>query len=214
MRHRLRSLPLAACVANQRGLTLLEVLITVGILALLLTIVTLSFSSTFRILDLVAEDQGRAHIARLCLGRMADELVMARRQQGSPWIGKNAEQDGKPADILTFVSSSHQRTGPNMPETDLTRVLYAREGTRLVRFARPNLYALPVPEAQQDELAAGVVAFNLRYFDRIPMAWIDEWDGLVRSGLPAAVLIELTLTNGRNEPRTYVEWVTLPVQTS
>lgn len=199
---------------GERGFTLIELLLAVAILAVLGTVVSLSFSSTFRILERVNADQDRNHIARQCLRRIADELMMARKHAAAPWTGRSAEQNGRPADFLTFVSSSHVRTRANAPETDVTRVLYAREGTRLVRFVRPNLYAVPQPVAEQLEMAEGVAAFNLRYYDRALGSWVDEWDGRARSELPPAVMIELTLTNADDEPRTFVEWVTIPVQAS
>lgn len=199
---------------REGGFTLIELLLAVAILATLLSLVSVSFSSTFEILERVEEDQDRSHLARQCLRRMADELMMARKHSFSPWIGRSAEQTGRPADFLTFVSSSHVRSRPDVPETDLTRVLYAREGTRLVRFARPNLYAVPQPVVDQLDMAQGVAAFNLRYYDRALGAWVDEWDGRARTELPPAVMIELTLTNARNEQRTFTEWVTIPVQAS
>lgn len=206
--------PVTAAASSEDGFTLIELLLAVAILATLVGLVSLSFSSTFRILEAVEDDQDRSHLARQCLRRMADELIMARKHPASPWIGRSAEQAGRPADILAFVSSSHVRTQPNAPETDLTRVLYAREGTRLLRLARPNLYAVPQPVIEQLEMAQHVAAFNLRYYDRALGAWVDEWDGRIRTELPPAVMIELTLSNARDEPRTYTEWVTIPVQTS
>lgn len=199
---------------REDGFTLIELLVAVAILATIVTLVSLSFSSTFTILERVDEEQGRAHQARLSLSRIADELIMARRQATSPWIGRNGDQSGQPDDFLTFVSSSHVRNRANAPETDLTRVLYAREGTRLLRFARPNLYGLPQPVVEPVELAQGVIGFNLRYYDRELSAWVDEWDGRNRKELPTAIMIELTFGHARNEPRTFTEWVTLPGQAS
>jgi len=199
---------------HEDGFTLIELLVAVAILATLVTLVSLSFSSTFTILEAVEEEQGRVHQARLCLNLIADELIMARRKVTSPWIGRNGAQNGQPSDFLTFVSTSHVRNRANAPETDLIRVLYAREGTRLLRFARPNLYELPQPLIEQMELAQGVVGFNLRYYDRALSAWVDEWDDRTRSELPTAIMIELILGNAHNEPRTFTEWVTLPGQAS
>lgn len=206
--------PAVGGASSEKGFTLIELLLAVAILAVLGTVVSLSFSSTFKIFESVNADEGRSHLARQCLRRIADELMMARKHAAAPWIGRSAEQNGRPADFLTFVSSSHVRTRPDAPETDVTRVLYAREGTRLLRFSRPNLYAVPQPVAEQLEMAEGVAAFNLRYYDRALGSWVDEWDGRARTELPPAVMIELTLTNASDEPRTFIEWVTIPVQAS
>jgi type II secretion system protein J len=196
------------------GFPLLEVLIAVAILVALAPLVSVSFSSTFRILEIVRGDQGRSHLARLCLSLIADELVMARRQPTAPWVGRNAEQDGQPSDLLGFVSASHVHNRPDAPEGDQVRVLYAREGNRLLRFAVRNLYGMTLETVEQSELATGVVAFNVRYYDGAALVWVDDWDGQIRSSLPGGVMIELTLNNARNEPRIFTEWVSIPKQAS
>jgi type II secretion system protein J len=205
----------SARISDEDGFTLIELLVAVAILALLLTLTSLSFSSTFRILEAVEEDQGRAHQARLCLSRMADELMMARMKASSSWIGRNGDQNDQPADILAFVSSSHVRTRADAPQAGLTRVLYAREGTRLLRLATSsNLKGPPLPAIEQMEMAQGVTGFNLRYYDRTLRTWVDEWDGRIRGEVPTAVMIELTLSNARNETRTFTQWVMILVQAS
>lgn len=198
---------------DEGGFTLIELLVAVAILALLLTLTSLSFSSTFRILEAVEEDRGRAHQARLCLSRMADELMMARKEAGTSWIGRSEDQNGQPADMLVFVSSSYVRTRADAPQAGLTHVLYAREGTRLLRLATgSNLNGPSGPAIEQMEMAQGVAGFNLRYYDRTLGTWVDEWDGRIRGEVPTAVMMELTLSNARNETRTFTQWVTILVQ--
>jgi general secretion pathway protein J len=197
---------------DSRGFTLIEVLMAVTILSTLATLVYLSFTGTLRILEVVQEDGGRVRMARISLGLMAQELAMGRFQPSVPWIGRNADQEGRAADMLVLASTSHVRYRSNAPEADLIRVAYIREGDRLLRFSVRSLYDVTMDSIEQIELASGVLAFNVRYFDPVLLAWVDEWDGQTRTTLPTAVMIELTLENARKEAQVYREWVMIPVQ--
>jgi general secretion pathway protein J len=195
---------------SESGFTLIEVLIAIAILGTVAAMVSLSFSSTLRIRETALDDGGREHVARNCLKLMAEELSLGRWHPASRWIGRNADQEGRPADLLVFTSAGHVRVQPDVPETDLTRVVYIREGSRLVRYSTRNLFAFTTDAVEQIDLATGVTAFNLRYYDRKLALWLDEWAEGPKGSLPAGVMIELTLLNARQEPRTYTAWVPIP----
>ena len=192
------------------GFTLIELILAVAILATVATLVFAAFSSTFMTLEALREEGGRYHQARISLALIADELLSGYLQPDHPWTGRNGEIGGQPADLLAFVSAGHRRHRANVPETDVFRVLYAREGSRLVRLSTRNLYGVSAAAVDQSELVQEVSGFNLRYYDPALEAWVDEWNGRTRKALPAAVMIELTLTNVRNESQTFTEWVTIP----
>jgi general secretion pathway protein J len=189
---------------RQAGYTLIEVLIAVAILAVVMTMVALTFSSTVRMVRTVDEEQGQEHLARRCLSLMADDLMMARKHPLFPWSTRNGEREGQPADLLAFVSTGHASG-----EAGLSRVLYTREGDRLSRLALRNLHGAFPEAVERIELATDVAAFDLRYYDDTLKAWVHEWDGKVRKSLPRAVMIQLTLVNSRQERRVYTEWATV-----
>ena len=199
---------------SEAGFTLIEILLAVAILATVSVLVSLSFSSTFRMLEAVEDDGGREHLARSCLTVIAQDLTTVRQQATAPWIGRNGDLNGQPADILAFVSAGQVRSQPNAPESDLTRVLYAREGARLVRIATINPYIFTPEAVEQVDLATGVAGFNVRYYDRAAQTWLDVWEGQGRTTPPAAVLVEITLLNARKEARTYTTYVSIPSQAS
>jgi type II secretion system protein J len=194
---------------RQAGYTLIEVLISVAILAVVMTMVSLTFSSTVRMVHTVNEEQGQEHQARTCLSLMAEDLMMARKHPRFPWSTRNGELEGQPADLLAFVSTGHASGDETRQEAGLSRVLYTRDGGRLSRLTLRNLHGA-FPEAiERIDLATGVAAFDLRYYDDTLQKWVDEWDGKVRKSLPRAVMIQLTLMNSRQERRTYIEWATV-----
>lgn len=200
--------------SSQAGFTLIEILLAVAILATVSVLVSVSFSSTLRIMDAVSDDGGREHLARSALSVIAQDLTTARLQPASPWMGRNAELNGQPADVMAFLSAGQVRSRPGAPEAELTRVLYTREENRLLRIAGVNAYIFTPDAVEQVDLATGVAGFNVRYYDRAAQLWVDVWDGQGRTTLPAAVMIELTLLNSRKQPRTYTQYVLIPSQAS
>jgi general secretion pathway protein J len=194
---------------RQTGYTLIEVLISVAILAVVFTMVSLTFAGTFRMVQIVHEEQGQERQARACLSFIAEDLMMARKHLRFPWSTKNGEREGQPADLLAFVSTRRASGDENRQESGLSRVVYTREGDRVSRFALRNLHGA-IPEAiEQIDLMTDVVAFDLRYYDDTLRKWVDDWDGNVRKTLPRAVMIQLTVMNSRHERQTYIEWATI-----
>jgi len=206
-------LPVARCLQSpQAGFTLVEVLLAVAVLALVSVLISMSFTSTFHMLDAFRDEGDREHVARSCLSLIAQDLVTARRQTTSPFTGRNGDISGQPSDILAFSSAGHRRSQPNALETELTRVLYVRDEARLVRYEIVNPYIFTVDAVEQVELATGVAGFNVRYYDRSAKAWQDAWGGEGRTTLPGAAMIELTSLNARKAPRTYTAYVSFPWQ--
>ena len=94
------------------------------------------------------------------------------------------------------------RGAESAKDTELVRIVYSREGDRLLRFVRKNLYGLTDESIEQVELANKVKGFNVRYYDGKNNLWLDEWDGRARPGTPKALLIELTLLQENAELQT------------
>jgi len=49
----------------------------------------------------------------------------------------------------------------------------------------------------------------VRYYDGKSQLWLDEWDSRGKPGAPKAILIELTLLQGKAEPVTVRQWVSV-----
>ena len=143
---------------------------------------------------------------------MAEELTASVSNPVGPWVGINYTQEGQPADTIAFLTMGQFRGVESSQESEMVRIVYAREGDRLLRFIRRNLYGLTDEGLDQLELAKRVKGFNVRYFDGRANVWVDEWDGRTRTAPPSAVLIELTLTQDDDQERTFRQWVSVGIR--
>ena len=189
------------------GFTLVEVLLAVSLVAMMATLVFGSLYVTTNAIDTARAKSANEQIVRSTLRVMTDELSVAEGGATAPWMGINGQQDGQPADSLAFLTMGQFRGAESAKDTELVRIVYTREGDRLLRFVRRNLYGLTDESIEQVELAAKVKGFNVRYYDGKSNLWLDEWDGRARPGAPKALLIELTLLQENAELQTVRQWV-------
>jgi general secretion pathway protein J len=206
--------PATRRLRSNAGLTLLEVLLALAILGTIFALLAVAFAGTVRLLEAGEGRNPTPHVARAALSLLAQELSAGRNSMVFPWMGRDRLEDGWPADRLAFVSAAHTPAHAPVPAGDITRLLYVREGSRLVRYAMSNLQSVAPESIEPAELATGVVGFNLRYYDGRRKQWVDEWNGRERTSTPTAILIELTLQAGGREPATYAEWVAIVPQAS
>ena len=189
------------------GFTLIEVLLAVSLVAMMATLVFGSLYVTTSAIDAARANSTNQQIVRSTLRVMTDELSVARVTTTSPWMGINGQLSGQPADSVAFLTMGQFRGAESAKDTELVRIVYSREGDRLLRFVRKNLYGLTDESIEQVELANKVKGFNVRYYDGKNNLWLDEWDGRARPGAPKALLIELTLLQENAELQTVRQWV-------
>lgn len=183
----------------------MEVLVAIALLATVAAIVFGSLLTTTRVVDAGRAHAEREQTVRRILRFMADELSTGKQIPGFPWIGMNGTQEGQAADTVAFIGIGAGLGQSAAMDSESMRVVYTREGDRLMRFARRNLYGLTDESLEQIELADGVKGFNVRYFDGQTRTWTDEW--LPVGKLPKAVLLEITFAGSEAEPATVREWV-------
>jgi general secretion pathway protein J len=192
---------------SEDGFTLVEVLLAVSLVAVMATLVFGSLYATTSAIDATRARSANEQIVRSTLRVMTDELSLAEGRTTYPWTGINAQLDGQPADSVAFLSMGQFRGAESAKDTELVRIVYTREGDRLLRFVRRNLYGLTDESVEQVELATKVKGFNVRYYDGKNNIWLDEWDGRARPGSPKAILIELTVLQDKMELQTVRQWV-------
>ncbi len=198
---------------SERGFTLIEVLLAVSLVATMAALIFGSLYATTSAMDAVRTNSADEQIIRSTMRVMADELAVGISLANGPWIGVNAQRDGQPADSIAFLTMGQFRGADQVNGTEVVRIVYTREGDKLLRFVRRNLYGLTDDSIEQLELATKIKGFNVRYHDGASLLWLDEWDGRARGNKPPiAVLLELTLLQDNAESRTFREWVTVGVR--
>jgi general secretion pathway protein J len=204
-------------LGSEDAFTLVEILLATALVAVIAAMVFGSLHVSMSAIDGARRAAAREQLLRSTLRIMTEELSAAVSTPIGPMMGINANQEGQPADTLAFNTLGQFRGGDSVQESEVVRIVYTRENDRLLRFIRRNIYGLTDESLDQFELAKFVRGFNVRYFDPKANAWLDEWDGRTRTSAPAAILIELTLTqdgaqDSPEEPRTFRQWVSIGVK--
>lgn len=194
---------------SEEGFTLIEILLAVSLIAMMAALVFGSLYMTTNAIEAARATSVDEQIVRRTLSLMTDELAVSESRAIGPWMGINDQRDGQPADSVAFLTMGQFRGADSAKDTELVRIVYTREGDRLLRFSRRNLYSLTDESVEKIELATKVKGFNVRYYDGKSQLWRDEWDSRGRPGIPKAILIELTLLQGKAEPLTVRQWVTV-----
>jgi prepilin-type N-terminal cleavage/methylation domain-containing protein len=114
-----------------RGFTLLEVLVSVAILAIIMAALYSAYTTNVEAIQ-IARENGQVHqTARIALDRMTKDLQSALTEIPSPagstrlgFIGKDQERDGQRMDRMDFTSLTCMAFSEENPAADLCEVGY------------------------------------------------------------------------------------------
>jgi general secretion pathway protein J len=194
--------------ARAKGFTLLELLLALGIVALLLVIV----SGGLRV-GLTAWQRGEERTAKLDRARSLVVLLEHALAGAFPYrvTTETAQEprilfDGRP-DRLTFATLSPPL--PGGPTTAFSAVSLAADGGgfALRQQVLPNRIVLDRLEPLLVD--AQTTAVRFRYLGQEPEAWQEAWDITKEETLPRAV--EITLVTGLGA-RSAQQTLTVPIQ--
>jgi general secretion pathway protein J len=219
--------------AHARGLTLLEVLISVSILALVATLIYGAFDGMARSRAGLSQLNDRYHQGRSAIGRMSRELQSAFLSLHQPMVITNSVRttvfvgtNSGTSDRVDFCSFSHKRLTQNAHESDQNELSYflARDPDRsdkydLVRRESKEIDLDPTKGGTINVIAEDVESFDLTYLDPLSGEWTESWDSTQAAGqfnrLPLQIKIRLVLRGGRNGlPLKLETKVPIPMQTA
>jgi general secretion pathway protein J len=218
---------------RSRGLTLLEVLVSIAILSLIATLVYGAFDGMSRTRTSLSQLDERYHQGRSAISRMTRELesaflslhqpaLVTQAVRSTVFIGKNEGSSAR----IDFTSFSHRALGQNLHESDQNELSYfvVRDPDRsdkydLVRRESKEIDLEPTRGGVVNVLAEDVESFELSYFDPVVNQWVDGWDSTQVAGqpnrIPMQVKIRLVLKGGPNgRPIVFQTKVPMPMQTA
>ncbi len=175
---------------SQRGLTLVEIMVAVGITSLMGAMVAMAFNSTFHAREVVEAEADKYRMLRTAFTRMTREIGSAyvsdrydsaryRDQNDRPtnFIGEN--------ESLTFSTFAHQRLHQDAKESDQVVIEYkvqtstdpkAKGRQDLVRRANPLVQDRMDRGGTEDVLLEDVKRLEFDYWDSERKEWVREWD--------------------------------------
>lgn len=202
------------------GFTLLEALISIGILGTILSFVYMSFFTAFNAKSYVEQRnevyqvgaQIMSHLKREIAGAYLDINPAGVISPYTYFIGIKDEWDGNPMDRLYFTTLSHVDipVGNQIQGSDYSAIAYDsqidQENNKvyLVHREQPFFATEPLTQGPGFIITRSAVSIAFYFFDPNTKQWIDQWDTRLqgKNYLPYAVLIQLILKdkNGVDVP--------------
>ena len=186
--------PTSAGRAHSRraGVTLVEAMVAIAILAMVSTMVWGSFSQTSKNKKRIEESSERYHAMGMALERLSRELSMAfvsahlnpspsLRSVNTAFTGT----DSGNTDRIDFTSFSHQRLYRDAHESDQNEISYfvtqhpEKKGVRiLARREQARIDDEPNRGGKVEIVVEDVTEFQLDYLDPQTNDWTPTWDTL------------------------------------
>lgn len=206
---------------RERGFTLMEILVSLAIVATMVTLIWGSFSMTARTKRKVEDIEDRYHQIRLAMTRMTREISMAFLSKNDVPGTQNPRTmfvglSNSSVDDLTFSNLAHMRLREDAKESDQSVVRYYsapdREDRRQTNLMRRESRRLgdekPGEEGPAYVMLEDVEELHFEYFDGPANEWKDTWNTRSADGmpdrLPTKVRIKLTVVDERGEEMTYI----------
>jgi len=217
---------------TRRGITLIEVMVAMTIIAIVSTLLYTGFTQTARNKRRVEGEVARYHEIRMGMERMVRELSMAyvsAQINPSPALQVMntafiAAESGKGSRI-DFTSFSHQRLYRDAHESDQNELSYyltddpddASQDV-LARREQQRIDDDPRDGGQAQVLITNVTGFELSFLDPQTGEWVTTWDttqaAMQPNRLPSQVFLKITVPNvrGNGKDQTFGTRASLPMQ--
>jgi general secretion pathway protein J len=202
-------------IPSQCGFTLLELLVALGIMALVLSILYQTFGATIQATEAVEEQSDIYQMAHLGFSIMTEELQSTFWSKDRPdtfFVGSS--------DSLRYTALSRHRYGEGVEGPELAALRYYLEVARALPGEEPRLtlfheeetnpFSLSSETLQRTELVEMVQELSLNYLVR--KSWVDSWDAGERGKLPKAVEIRLILKDRNDHEHEFFTRIQIPIE--
>ena len=210
-------------MTNERGFTLLELLVSLAIAAILIAAEVAPFQRTLVSRDRAERVMDQTSGARLTLQRLAEEMSGAlplTREDPRP----TPRPDPRPAfERVTFATSNAQRVqGGARDPVQMVRYFVepvpfaeaAAAGSRTLRLVKEQWPSVAAPgvEPLRIPVLDGVVRFRVRVRPPGTDEWLETWTatGDAANRIPRAVELEIAIDDGSRAPTIYRLAIPLP----
>lgn len=186
------------------GFTLIEVLISLSITAVIVSLLYGTFRTTIQSAQDIDKQADAYRISRVVFYQLAKDIRMIYQKktakvtqqiESDPPFGalsfkaeddvRLAEGDIYPADTLHFTTLSFQPVSKGIPLSGQAEISYSLSEQVLTRNARFR------EKSVANDLSESVLGLNFRFFDAKKNEWVDEWEPV--NTIPQAIEIELTI---------------------
>jgi general secretion pathway protein J len=201
---------------TQHGFTLIEVIVSIGILAMMTTSMYLILRNSSEV-----QQESSARAALNQMGRNATEIM--RKELSQAYLSQNQTEhwktlfkaeDTDPIDEVYFVAKSHEKRYADVKESDLAEIHYTSESDRDGGVFRTLLHReAPIIDDEPERggtvlaMAHNVRELELRYYDEKKEEWVEEWDSESADyvdRLPRAVEIRLELEDAEGRSQSFL----------
>lgn len=201
---------------NSRGMTLIEVMVAMFILATMTFMLQQIIGSNLDSVDRVGKRDAMIHSSRIVMRRMITDLAnafsvaptpaMLGMQDGSSAIETRFHGESRGGrDQLSFTSFAHYRYVRNARDSDQVTISYNvepdPENPDNMQLMRKEVMSIDVGSTDKGvayPIADHVKAFTLQYLDIKSNEWRSDWDSKDATRLarvPRAVKIQLELVD-------------------
>jgi general secretion pathway protein J len=214
-----------------RGMTLLEVMVAVAVLAAVSVLIHGVMTSLSKGKKGEAIRAERVHQGREAMLRIVRDLssayismhvpaIPALLTERTAFVGRSSS----PYDRVDFTAFAHLRTEKDSHESDQAEVGYfvsrdpdVDDKMDLVRREQTPIDFDPLRGGIINVVAENVQEFHLRYLDPMTSQWVTTWDSMQVSGQPNRLPLEVEITIvlkgvGSGPPYSYTTKVFLPLQ--
>jgi len=200
-----RNLPLQ--VSEERGFTLLEILVATAIFGIISTVIfgvlNASLSASKQAQNKMEIIQtGRFIISRITMD-VSSASAMPLSKQGR-FVGKSRTRDGFYHDECHFTAFTRMYYGDGKPRIDQSEVGYyfvvPQEGDEVLMRREADVIEEAVElGGNAFEISERVQELKIRYFGDGDGEWLDVWDSKESGKFPKFVSVELTLVEREHE---------------